>query len=149
MTRSTRLEPLAEIADLEAREAARRLALCLDDVSRKNAAVEQLRGYLAEYRDRSHRDGRHVASGRWQNEQLFLSRLGEAIALREAELDQANERLRRETEAWQNAHRHSRAIEQLVEKHLAIELEARERREQDESDELIGIRVARKDDSVA
>jgi flagellar protein FliJ len=149
MSRSNRIEPLAAIADRKAREAARQLATSLDDVARKRAAVEQLRGYLAEYRDRSHRDGRNVESGRWRNEQLFLARLGEAIGIREGELAQAAERLRHETATWQAAHCESRALEQLVAKHLERELEERERREQDESDELVSLRAARLEKPLA
>jgi flagellar FliJ protein len=149
MSRSKRIEPLAEIADRKAREAARQLATSLDDVAHKRAAVEQLRGYLAEYRDRSHRDGRNVESGRWRNEQLFLARLGEAIAIREGELEQAAERLQHETETWQAAHYESRALEQLVSKHLERELKERERREQDDSDELVSLRAVRPEKPLA
>jgi flagellar export protein FliJ len=149
MKKSEQIQPLASIAGVHAREAARRLAARLDDVRNGETEVERLRGYLEEYRQMSHDSARSVSSSRWQNEQRFLSGLSEAVALQEAELDAAKRRFREEAERWQQSHRHSKALEQLSEKYRKSELQWRERREQDETDELIAARARRGDDPLA
>jgi flagellar export protein FliJ len=147
--KSEQLEPLANIAGVQTREAARRLAMRLDDVRNKETEVERLRSYLEEYRQMSHDSARSVSSSRWQNEQRFLARLSEAVTLQEAELASAMRRFNEEAERWRKSHRHSKALEQLSEKYRKSELLGRERREQEEMDELIAARVQRGDDPLA
>ena len=143
MKRSTRFEPLANIAATQARDAARRLAARMQDVRSKEAEVERLRGYLAEYTELSHGSSRSVPSDRWHNEQRFLARLGEAVAIQETDLADAVQQLREEIERWRQSHRHSQGLEQLVASYTRNEALERERGEQEEVDELAAARGRR------
>ena len=98
MNKAVRLEPLKDYAEKVETEAARRLAATAKALTIKEKEVEQLRGYLAEYRQRAELDERTTDALRWQNTRAFLAKLSEVVAAREAELANAVEGYRLETE---------------------------------------------------
>src|SRR5215471_15815030 len=99
MSKPTRLEPIAEIATLRENEAAQRLAASAAQLAAKEKELEQLRGYLAEYRQRAQSEA--TDSTRLQNTRAFLARLSDAVAFHEAELQKAVEGHRVELDALQ------------------------------------------------
>jgi flagellar export protein FliJ len=134
MNRAARLEPLADYAGKVETEAARRLAASAEALAAKEKEVEQLRGYLAEYRQRGElADARDPL--RWQNARAFLAKLSEVVAAREAELVQTVERYRLEAERWRDSHRRTKSLDKLVADGVR-EVEAKTaKREQRELDE--------------
>src|SRR6185295_538740 len=98
MNRADRLEPIAEFAGKVEDEAARRLAASATAIQNKERELEQLRSYLAEYRQRLEAEQQTTDTLRWQNGRAFLSRLCGAVAAQEAELQKAVERYRVEAE---------------------------------------------------
>lgn len=137
MTRAERLEPIAQLAGIRESVAARALAQSLKDLKVKETELAQLRDYLDEYRRLVQPGQRILDALRWDNAQQFIARLGEAVRAQERELERAAERYRAEVERWRVSHRHTRALEQLVEKYYREELLALECREQAELDELV------------
>jgi flagellar export protein FliJ len=131
--RASRLEPLADYAGLREAEAARRLAASTDLVKAKEAELEQLRSYLAEYRQRAELDS--TDSTRWQNARAFLSRLSDAVAFHEAELQKAIERHRFEAERWRDSHHRTQALDKVIERSLRERMNTLQRRDQAELDE--------------
>jgi flagellar export protein FliJ len=131
--KATRLEPLADYAGMRENEAARRLAASTDQIKAKEAELEQLRGYLAEYRQRADLDS--TDSTRWQNARAFLSRLSDAVAFHEAELKKAIERHRFEVERWRDSHQRSQALDKVIERAQRERLNVLQRRDQAELDE--------------
>jgi flagellar export protein FliJ len=115
MSKPTRLTPIAEIATMRENEAAQRLAASSAQLSAKEREVEQLRGYLAEYRQRAFNES--TDSTRLQNTRAFLTRLSDAVAFHESELQKAVDRHRVELESQRE------------------ELDAVQRRDQAEVDE--------------
>src|SRR4029078_4002230 len=89
MSKPTRLEPIAEIAAMREKEAATRLGRSSAQLAAKEREVEQLRGYLAEYRQRAFNES--TDSTRLQNTRAFLARLSDAVAFHEAEFQNAVE----------------------------------------------------------
>jgi flagellar export protein FliJ len=135
MNRAVRLEPLAEYAGKVEDEAARRLAVTVQALSAKEKEVEQLRGYLAEYRQRAELADAATDPLRWQNARAFLAKLSAVVAAREAELAQAVERYRLETERWRDSHRRSKSLDKIIDNATREASLASAKREQRELDE--------------
>lgn len=135
MNRAVRLEPLKDFADKVETEAARRLAACAKTLAAKEKEVEQLRSYLAEYRQRADLAAGTTDPLRWQNARAFLVKLGELVAAREAELQQAVVGYRLEADRWRDSHRRAKSLDKIVadaEREALAELGKREQRELDE-----------------
>ena len=135
MSKAARLEPLADYADKVETEAARRLAATAKALAIKEKDVEQLRSYLAEYRQRAELDERTTDSLRWQNTRAFLAKLSDLVAAREADLAQAVALHRAETERWRDSHRRAKSLDKIVadaQREARSEIVAREQRELDE-----------------
>jgi flagellar export protein FliJ len=135
MNKAVRLEPLRDYADKVETEAARKLAATAKALTIKEKDVEQLRGYLAEYRRRAELDDRTTDSLRWQNTRAFIAKLSDVVAAREADLAQAVEAYRLETERWRDSHRRAKSLDKVVtdaQREARAELAAREQRELDE-----------------
>lgn len=143
MKRSRRLEPLSSIASVQSREAARRLAVCIEEVAARESEAQRLREYLDEYRLMHGDAARSVPSVRWQSEQSFLARLSEAVALKERELARAVRRLEEESERWRRSHKSSVALEEMLERYRMLERHERERLEQEDVDEALAARAPR------
>jgi flagellar export protein FliJ len=136
MNKATRLEPLAEFADLKQNEAARRVAASAEALRRKEAELEQLRSYLAEYRRRADLEQAATGSALWRNSRAFLARLSDAVAFHEAEAGKLTERYRLESERWRASHQHAKALDKVIERSVLDERQARARRDQAEVDEV-------------
>ena len=135
MNRAARLEPLADYAGKVETEAARRLAASAEALAAKEKEVEQLRGYLAEYRQRAELADAATDPLRWQNARAFLAKLSEVVAAREAELVQTVERYRLEAERWRDSHRRTKSLDKLVAdgvREVEVKTAKREQRELDE-----------------
>ena len=133
MSKPTRLEPIAGIATMRENEAAQRLAASSAQLAAKEKEVEQLRGYLAEYRQRAFNEA--TDSTRLQNTRAFLARLSDAVAFHEAELKKAVDRHRSELEHWRDSHQRAQALDKYIERSQRAELDALQRRDQAEVDE--------------
>jgi flagellar export protein FliJ len=135
MSKAVRLEPIADYAGKVETEAVRRLAASAKAVAAKEKELEQLRSYLAEYRQRTELAAATTDSMRWQNSRAFLAKLSAVVAAREAELAAVVERYRLETERWHDSHRRAKSLDKLVADAYRDEDRAAERREQRELDE--------------
>jgi flagellar export protein FliJ len=135
MNKAARLEPLADYAGKMENEAARRLAACAQALAAKEKEVEQLRGYLAEYRQRTELGCATTDPLRWQNSRAFLAKLSGVVAARETELTHAVELYRLETERWRDSHVRAKSLDKIVEnaaREVRAETAKREQRELDE-----------------
>jgi flagellar FliJ protein len=128
-----RLEPIAEIATMRENEAAQRVGASSAQLAAKEKEVEQLRGYLAEYRQRAQSEA--TDSTRLQNTRAFLARLSDAVAFHEAELQKAVDGHRVELEHWRHSHQRAQALDKYIERSHREELDALQRRDQAEVDE--------------
>ncbi len=135
MNRASRLAPIAEYAGRVEDEAARRLASSAKALQAKEREVEQLRSYLAEYRQRADLEQQSTDSLRWQNSRAFLARLCEVVAAQEAALHNAIECHRLEAERWRDSYRRSKSLDQVIERGQREEAEVLQKRAQAELDE--------------
>ena len=135
MNKAARLEPLADYAGKVENEAARRLAACAQALAAKEKEVEQLRGYLAEYRQRPELSCAATDPLRWQNARAFLAKLSGVVTAREGELAHAVELYRLETERWRDSHVRAKSLDKIVENAAREVREETAKREQRELDE--------------
>ena len=135
MNDPSRLEPLSDYADLRETEAARKLAASARALKAKEAEVEQLRGYLAEYRQRAAASEQAADPMRWQNARAFLTKLSDAVAFQEAELQKSIERYRFDAERWRSSHQRAKALDKVLERMETLENQASQKRDQAELDE--------------
>jgi flagellar export protein FliJ len=135
MNKAVRLEPLADYAGKLEDEAARRLASTVQALQAKEKEVEQLRAYLAEYRQRAEIADATTDPLRWQNTRSFLSKLSDLVTAREAELKQAVDRYRVESERWRDSHRRTKSLDKIIENAAREASLASAKREQRELDE--------------
>ncbi len=135
MSKASRLEPLADLADARAAEAARGLAASVRLLEAKRAELAKLESFLEDYR-RQAAESRTVPNGAsWQNVRAFIARLGEAIAQAERELERLAAGHRAATDRWERSRRQARLLDGLVERCREEEARALDRREQAEQDE--------------
>jgi flagellar FliJ protein len=142
VSKPSRLEPIAEYATLRENEAAQRLAASAAQLEAKEKELEQLRGYLAEYRQRTLSES--TDSTRLQNTRAFLSRLSDAVAFHEAEMQKAIDRHRQEAERWRDSHQRAQALDKYIERAQRDEQTAVRRRDQAEVDERAARHGARR-----
>jgi flagellar export protein FliJ len=135
MNKAARLTPLADYADNVETEAARRLAQSAQLLEAKQKEVEQLRGYLAEYRQRAALEETSTDPMRWQNTRAFLAKLSTLVAAREKELEQTVEQYRLESERWRDSHRRAKSLDKIVGDAERANAQQAARREQRELDE--------------
>lgn len=135
MSKASRIEPLLNLAGLDAREAARLLAERLKDLTAKEEEVARLEIYLDEYRERLTDGERSMASDRWQNDRLFMTRLSEVIAAQQSALLGARNEHQEQMESWRRSHLFNKGMQRLFESYCRSELQDLERLEQEEADE--------------
>ena len=136
MTRSRRLRPLHELA-VEAEQAAgRSLADAERAVQEASQRLAQLEGYEAEYRvalrDRA---ATGIGAAGLRDYQAFLARLGEAVAHQQAALERARQERDTARERWLQLNSRRRVVGKVIERSVADDRRALDRREQRDSDE--------------
>ena len=144
MNRASRLMPIADYAGKLEDEAARRLAFSANALQGKEREVEQLRSYLAEYRQRAELEQQSTDSLRWQNSRAFLARLCAVVAAQETELANAVEAHRLEVERWRASYRRSKSLDQVIERGQREEAQVLQKRAQAEARRIRAAPAARR-----
>lgn len=138
-----RYTSLKNLADDREAKAAKSLAASMQQVQAKQAELDRLRGYAAEYQ-LAYKD-KPTDRARLSNLHTFTSQLGGVIKRLEDEVEVAKQALQADMEQWRGGYRHSKALEQLVEKYRRELVSFEESQEQKELDE----RNARRGDGSA
>lgn len=134
MKRAERLDVVQRVTERAERERAEQLAHAEKlVVESENKLVELIR-YRQEY-ERNFQRGAGTDITRIRDYQVFLARLGEAIAQQRTLVTQAQARRSAEFARWQEAAQRTRAIETLSERWQAEERRESDRLEQRDSDE--------------
>lgn len=134
MTRSKRMQPVADVAVRREREAAARLGECQRREQACAQRLEELQRYRDEY-TRQFADGGSFSAARLRDYRTFLERLNQAI-------EQQGEllaRVRRDCEAqrrrWLDLHGRAEALDKVVSRYRVEERAGEERREQKDLDQ--------------
>lgn len=138
-----RFSGLKHLADDREAQAAKTLAASMQELESKQAELDRLRGYAAEYQLNYH--DKPTDRARLSNLHTFTSQLSGVIKRLEEEVEVAKQAMQADMERWRGGYRHSKALEQLVEKYRRELVHFEEGQEQKELDE----RNARRNDGSA
>jgi flagellar FliJ protein len=130
------LQLVQRVTDEKERQHAQRLAQSRARVAQCEAKLKELRGYQAGYiKDFDKRAASGIKGSGIREFQAFLAKLGEAIQQQEELLDKAKSDSESERTHWQGAAQRAQIMDKVVDRHTARENQARDRRDQRESDD--------------
>ncbi|NNC65950.1 MAG: flagellar FliJ family protein [Gammaproteobacteria bacterium] len=124
---------LKNLADNREAQAAKALATSMQQLQAKQAELDRLRSYAAEYQ-LGYQD-KATDRARLSNLHTFTSQLSGVVKRLEDEVESARQAMRADMEQWRGGYRHSKALEQLVEKYRRELVNLEESQEQKELDE--------------
>jgi flagellar FliJ protein len=139
MKRSKRMQPVAEMAQQHAQDAAQNLAIHQQRFYEKQTQLNELVAYRDDYALRFQQRGREGLNAmQMQDYKLFLDRLNRAIDHQQVALKNACLELDNKRRAWQEMHQNYKAIGKVVNRHLQQEQREETRQDQRESDDRHG-----------
>jgi flagellar export protein FliJ len=124
---------LKNLADNREAQAAKALATSMQQLETRQAELDRLRSYAAEYQ--LSQQGKPMDRERLSNLHMFTSQLSGVIKRLEEEVESAKQAMQADMEQWRGGYRHSKALEQLVEKYRRELVNLEESQEQKELDE--------------
>ena len=124
---------LKNLADNREAQAAKALATSMQQLETRQAELDRLRSYAAEYQ--LAQQGKPMDRERLSNLHMFTSQLSGVIKRLEEEVESAKQAMQADMEQWRGGYRHSKALEQLVEKYRRELMNLEESQEQKELDE--------------
>lgn len=136
MKRVARLKPVVQVADLEAKKAARALARAQQRLGREQQTLQQLLDYQRESQQNLLRDGREgISVQRLRLASGFSASLDTAIERQTHQVDMVNRELEKLRAQWQQRDMRLRQLEKMVERIDSAERREQERQEQRNHDE--------------
>jgi flagellar FliJ protein len=136
MSPTQRLQLVQRVTDEKERQHAQRLAQSRARVAQCEAKLKELQGYQAGYiKDFDKRATSGIKGSGIREFQAFLAKLGDAIRQQEELLEKAKTDSEAERTHWQGAAQRSQIMDKVVDRHTARENQARDRRDQRESDD--------------
>jgi len=136
MSAKQRLKLVQRVTDEKERQHAKRLAQSCTRVEQYEAKLKELQGYHAGYvREFGQRAASGIGGAGIREFQAFLAKLAEAVRQQEEMLRKARSESETERTSWRGAAQRSQIMDKVVERHSAIEIRARDQRDQRESDD--------------
>ena len=137
MTRSRRLQPIAELAAQREQESSKALAETHERVDQHQALLENLERFHREY---AHEPALSTADPvRLQDYRLFMDRLEHAIARQREQLAGAQNELELQQAQWSGRRSHRKALDNATARYAQAETRAAERDEQLEVEEIAAL----------
>ena len=134
--KSRRLKPVIKVAKSREDDAALALSEYRKVIDQQEAKLIELRQYHAEYIQRLSDGGRNGMNIAQINDyRSFIVRLAVAVEQQEALLVECEQQLQEKNAAWLKTRARHQALGKVTERYLQQEHEAREKKEQAESDE--------------
>ncbi|HED40659.1 MAG TPA: flagellar export protein FliJ [Chromatiales bacterium] len=134
--KSRRLQPVIKIAKEREEDAALALSEYRKVIDQQEAKLIELRQYQAEYLQRLREGGRNGMNIAQINDyRSFIARLSVAVEQQEAQLVACEVQLQEKNRAWLEMRARHQALGKVTERYRQQEDEAREKKEQAESDE--------------
>jgi flagellar FliJ protein len=133
------MQSIQHLAQNREQEAVRELGASQQNLDAQRARLLELCAYRDQYaKGFEASGGAGMDAVRVQEYRVFLARLNTAIQQQEAVIARCCESHRQTREQWIETHKHSQAIDKVVERYRDQERTQEERREQKELDERAG-----------
>ena len=131
-----KMAQVARLAKFEELQSARELNAVQTSHEQKRAQLDQLMQFKRDYEETLGKvGGEGMAAKQLQDYRLFLSKLNEAIAAQESEVQSDQESLALVRSQWLTKSQRTEALDHLVDEQVRTQLQAREKAAQRESDE--------------
>lgn len=136
MTRSTRMQPVAHVAQTRQHEAARQMGVCQRARDDQVRQLDELCTYRDEYAGRFETGSTGMLGLNVREYRLFLSRLNQAIEEQRHRVEQAEQALEQSRNAWLQSRVHNDAVLKVIDRMQAEERQEAAQRERVENDEV-------------
>ena len=131
MTRSGKLKPIINVAEILQQGKARRLAATTAIIVKAEQRIDQLRNFDQEYKNRLRQQPTAVQQPEWlQNQTRFFNRLFEAIDLESRFVSEAKQTLERQKMEWLGSRNRTVSLQTLSDNYRADEQKQKQKREQ-------------------
>lgn len=138
MTKSRRLQSLADLAKSDEQQAATVLGECQRRLREQTQRLEELTAYRQEYIDQLQRLSRSGMGAEIMHRYRgFVAKLDTAIDLQRKRVDGLREEYKEKDRAWSTARVKHKSLDKVVTRHRAVECRQEERREQDQCEEAV------------
>lgn len=145
MKRSARLERIKGLNADKEQEEARALAQARQSLEQNQQRLEQLREFRRQYGEQMNQVGHHgMSMSQVQDYSRFLNGIDRAIAEQEAATLRLREAFEQQKRQWLAARNRVKAMGTLVDKALASETAASDKRQQKDLDDMATQRFLRK-----
>ena len=136
MSPSKRFEPVQRVAQSREQKAARELGSSKQHVQDQEHRLEQLKLYHQEYLERFQKAASSgISAAQLQEYRAFISKLELAISEQEKAVLASQQACSDRKQAWQQKHTRSQALGKAMDRFKRAERQARDKREQKESDD--------------
>lgn len=144
--RSQRLKPVLDLANLNRDKAEAEMGRCRQLLVQEQHKLRGLINYQDEYRQMVHGDaGTPVAAHQLQITQAFLKQLQAAIEQQQVYISNVEQQLEVLTQSWRQRYGDSEAIGKVIDSARTQERAERDRKLQNETDDIAQIRFSSRD----
>ncbi|KAB7627178.1 flagellar export protein FliJ [Alkalilimnicola sp. S0819] len=138
MSRAKRMQPVAELADKKADDAARALAEQRRRVDEQRNRLEQLQIFRNEYRAQLRSNAElGIDAHRLRDYHAFIARIDGAIRQQESAVERVESQLPQYHGRWAEAWGRAKALNRVVETHRHNERRSADKREQQTIEEMV------------
>lgn len=135
MRKTGNLPTLKRLASHAENSQARQLAVAQSQVQREEQRLQQIAGYLDDYRQLLQPAGASVTPAELASRRGFVARLGQALSDQQGMVARCQQTVASEQQRWETARTQTRVIERLAERRQESADAERARREQRRLDE--------------
>lgn len=146
MKKSERLQPILDLASSAEHKATLQLGKHQQHLEQQQLKLEELMRYRQEYLQGFHQAGKNgLSAAQLSDYHLFITRLDAAIEQQRNIIKQGEKSRDLSQQAWLESRRKKQAMETVVERHVHREEMRQNRKEQNEQDEWVSARSARRE----
>lgn len=135
MRRSTRLKPIARLAERDEEKAAERLRLCREELASYQNRLLQVESYREEYINRFNSAGKGMNASQMKDYRVFIGKLDQAILQMEELITSTEIKCNSGMDDWMAQRARFKALEEVISRYRHEENRQSIRRDEREADE--------------
>lgn len=139
MKKSSRIQPLKNLASRHEQQAARVLGQSQTQLGKQQGRLQELFSYREEYQQRFYCQAKNgIAGAQLQAYQSFIQQLDEAISQQRRQVEQSEQTCHTVTAQWRERHIHTQILDKTIQRLQAKEERQAEKIQQREIDDRAG-----------
>ncbi len=141
MKKSSRIQPLKNLASRHEQQAARVLGQSQTQLGQQQGRLQELFSYRQEYQQRFHLQAKNgIGGAQLQAYQSFMQQLDEAIRQQRRQIEQSEQTCHMVTAQWREKHIRTQVLDKTIQRLQLKEARQAEKIQQRESDDRAGNR---------